>query len=87
MRWLWLILVPSIALAKVAGPLYTHTEREQKEFEHLYKGVNVAPAIFLSAGAPSSTPLKIGDINVSTTTGKVYIATATATSASWAVLN
>lgn len=81
------MLLPTLGLAKVAGPLYTHAEREQKEFEHLYKGVNAPPAILVGAGTPTTIPDRIGDIFISTTTGKVYLSTGTATSGSWAILN
>lgn len=87
MRWAWLLLIPTIGLAKIAGPLYTHAEREQKEFEHLYKGVNAPPAIIIGAGAPTSAPERIGDIFISTTTAKIYFSTGTATSGSWVVVN
>jgi hypothetical protein len=46
-----------------------------------------APSIFRGAGAPAFTPKKEGDIYISTTTSKVYISTATATSGSWAIMN
>ncbi len=62
----------------------------QREFQAVYDvkaDRSTTPKIFISAGAPSFIPSKIGDIDVSTTTGKVYISTATATSGSWAVLN
>lgn len=38
------------------------------------------------AGAPSSTPTRVGNINIDTTNDKVYIATDTASSADWDLL-
>jgi len=71
-----------------SSPLLVHKDpKDQKEFQNLYQTLSRAPSIFLSAGAPGNAPQKIGDIDVSTTTGKVYISTAIASSASWALLN
>lgn len=84
---LLLLFFISPVYGKIAGPLYTHEEREQKEFEHLYAGVNLPPAVTVGHGAPTSRPNSIGDIFVSTTTSKVYIATGTLNSGSWTVIN
>jgi len=84
-----LFIVPCISYA--AGPVYSHKdETTQREFTELYSisaEKKTSPKIYQTAGAPTFAPLKIGDMAVSTTTGKVYIATATATSGSWAIMN
>lgn len=45
------------------------------------------PTISSGAGAPSSTPTKVGDIYVDTTNAKGYIATAISASTDWKILN
>lgn len=45
------------------------------------------PGVTTSGAAPTSTPLRVGDIYVDTVAKKVYIATGTSGSADWAVLN
>ncbi len=59
----------------------------EREFQNVYQNINTKPTIYTGAGPPSFAPQKIGDIYVSTTTAKVYISTANATSASWIVVN
>lgn len=61
-----------------------------REFTEIYSRMAdraTTPRLLVGAGAPSFSPGKFGDLFVSTTTGKVYIATATLTSLSWAVMN
>jgi hypothetical protein len=58
-----------------------------RDLQNLSQTIAYAPSIFTGAGAPNFAPQKIGDIYVSTTTAKIYISTAIATSASWAVVN
>lgn len=76
-----------------SGPKYVGTKTEPntfQEFVNVYHDMPnkaITPRIYISAGAPSFTPQRVGDIDISTTTGKVYISTASATSGSWAVMN
>lgn len=78
-----------IAIAGVnPTPLLTHKDpNDSREFQNVYQNMAKGPSIFIGAGAPGFTPQKIGDIFVSTTTAKIYISTAIATSASWAIVN
>jgi len=48
---------------------------------------SVTPTISSGAGAPGTTPGKVGDMYVDTTGDKIYVATATASSADWTILN
>lgn len=74
--------------ADTQTPILAHEEPAiQREFQNAYQSINVKPSVSSGAGAPSKAPGKLGDIYISTTTAKVYIATATATSASWVVVN
>jgi hypothetical protein len=59
----------------------------EREFQNSYQAISAKPTIFTGAGAPTTTPIKIGDIYVSTTTSKIYISTSAATSGSWAIIN
>lgn len=47
----------------------------------------VAPAISSGVVAPTSTPVKVGDIYVDTAAKKLYFATGTASSADWTIAN
>lgn len=77
-----------VELVFSACPLLPHSDiNEEREFQGVCQSIDTKPSVFLSAGAPSFTPRRIGDIDISTTTSKVYIATATATSGSWAIVN
>lgn len=73
------------------GPLFKHKDvYVNREFQNAYvdiRAVSKAPVIYTGTTAPSIIPPKVGDIYINTTAGKVYIATATVTSASWAILN
>ncbi|HJP95968.1 MAG TPA: hypothetical protein VJ843_01200 [Candidatus Saccharimonadales bacterium] len=46
-----------------------------------------APTVSTGSGAPATTPAKAGDMYVDTAGAKVYVATGTASSASWTALN
>ena len=83
-----LILYTYQALA--SGPIYTHPQPVQEEFRIIYTEkaeARTSPKIFTSTAIPSVAPEKIGDIFINTSTGKVYIATGTANSGSFAILN
>lgn len=87
-KWLFLILVsPCLA----TGPKYGYQDPKlDDEFNNVYREIDTAqkaPAIFRGAGAPTFKPKKEGDIYISTTTAKVYIATSTVSSGSWAIVN
>lgn len=79
------LAAPSYA-SKLAGPIYTHTEREQKEFEHLYSGINTL--INSITGGATFSSLSVSSLTVTTinglTPGKlrqvVFFSTTTATS-------
>jgi hypothetical protein len=88
---LLVILFPALCFA--SGPKYvgSHTDPQvYQEFQNVYHDVpnrNTTPTIYIGAGAPSISSQIVGDIYVSTTTSKVYISTAAASSSGWAVLN
>lgn len=87
---LWLFLsAPVWAVGSTqTTPLVPHKDPQiEREFQHTYSTMANAPSVYISAGAPSGTPAKLGDIDISTTTSKIYIATATLTSGSWIVIN
>ena len=94
-RWqfiyLFLILIGLLELkcfGITSTPLLPHNDpANEREFQNVYQKVSQAPAIFIGAGAPGFAPSKIGDIFVSTTTSKIYIATAAVNSASWDIVN
>lgn len=70
-----------------SSPVLTHEDpATQREFQNSYQAINTKPSIFISAGAPTFQPSKIGDLDISTTTSKVYISTSVA-SGGWIVLN
>lgn len=78
----------SFGASTKSSPILVHSDpKDEKEFQNLYQTISNAPSIFFSAGAPAFTPPKAGDIDISTTTQKVYIATAAVTSASWVIVN
>ena len=90
MRKLFLIFLPSLVFA--GGPKYTYpTPRGLDDEMHNIYGTlapkNTTPVIFIGPSAPTFAPNKAGDIFISTGTSKVYIATAAATSGSWAIVN
>lgn len=60
------LAAPSYA-SKLAGPIYTHTEREQKEFEHLYSGVNTL--INSITGGATFSSLTVSSLTVTTING------------------
>lgn len=69
-------------------PLLTHKDAaDQREFQNVYQNINAKPSTTIGAGAPTFAPRNFGDIFISTTTSKIYIATGTANSGSWAVIN
>ena len=69
-------------------PIFPHKDpNEQREFQRVYQTTAQSPTIFTGAGAPAFSPQKTGDTYISTTTQKIYISTATATKASWMIIN
>ena len=66
-----------------------HNAREAKTIEtarqNLAASANV-PALSSGAGAPSSTPGKVGDLYVDTTAGKLYFAKAATASSDWVLV-
>lgn len=93
-RWpfLWSFLfcfsLWSLAHGASSTPLLPHKDPvEEREFQNVYQTIQKSPSIFTGTGAPSVAPIKVGDIFINTANSKVYIATATATSGSWAILN
>lgn len=52
-----------------------------------YKTHFTAPSVSSGLNAPSSTPSRVGNIYVATSTGKGYIAAGTTSSADWKILN
>lgn len=74
--------------ASIQAPIVPHTDpADEREFQNVYQAVNAKPSIYISAGAPTFAPARVGDIDIATTTSKVYIATAAVTSGSWAIVN
>lgn len=59
----------------------------QRNFQNVYSAINSKPSISSGAGVPALAPVKVGDIYINTSAGKVYIATGTANSGSYAILN
>jgi hypothetical protein len=91
MRKLFFIIFIPIACYGASGPKYVHKDPvEQMEWQNIYsilaESKNTSKISF-GAGTPTSTPGKVGDIYISTTTQKVYISTAAATSGSWVIVN
>lgn len=85
------IFISIIALnswGQQATPLLVHEDPQtQREFQNTYQSINSKPSISKGAGAPNSAPSKVGDIYISTSTSKIYIATGTVTSSSWMIIN
>jgi hypothetical protein len=83
------LLAVMLAESCFAGcPLLVHDDpNNQREFQNVCQQLTATPLITTSAAAPTFTPRRVGDIDISTSTAKVYIATATISSASWAVVN
>lgn len=52
-----------------------------------FSGTTNIPFITSGAGAPGTTPDKIGDMYINTSNAKVYIATGTSSSNDWTILN
>ena len=84
----FLLLCGLVETSWGACPLLAHADPDQqREFMNLCSQIASSPLVTAKAGAPAITPRRVGDIYISTTTAKVYIATATATSGSWVVVN
>ena len=94
-RWqfLWAFLFSFCLLAHkivhaTATPLLPHKDAgDEREFQNVYQTISRSPTVYSGSGAPSTTPIKAGDIYINTSNSKVYIATGTVTSGSWTVLN
>lgn len=71
----------SVVIPHQADPAIEH------EFQNVYSSINLKATISSGAGAPATTPSKVGDIYINTSAGKVYVSTGTVTSGSWAILN
>lgn len=89
MKMILLILIPSFLFA---GQKYKYPSPRglDDEMQNIYSSIpnkSTTPAIYVGAGAPSFSPPKVGDEYIDTTNKKVYFSTATATSASWLVVN
>ena len=81
-------VVCSFGVTNKTTPLYSHDDPKiNREFQNAYQTMARSPAILVGAGAPNFAPQKQGDIYLSTSTAKIYIATGTATSGSWTVVN
>ena len=52
-----------------------------------YKTHLMAPSAISGTSAPTTTPDRIGNLYVATSTGKGYIAVGTSSSSDWAILN
>jgi hypothetical protein len=48
---------------------------------------DACPIISSGTSAPATTPTKVGDMYINTSTNKLYIATGTASSADWTITN
>ncbi len=84
----FLIAVMLVESCFAGCPLLVHSDAsDQREFQNVCQEISVVPQVTTSAGAPSFVPRRIGDIDVSTTTAKVYIATSTVSSGGWTVVN
>lgn len=86
----FVILLPSMVFAVSQKYKYPYPRGMDDEMQNIYSNIPnkpTTPSIYQSSGAPAFSPVKIGDIDISTTTGKVYISTATGTSGSWVVVN
>lgn len=86
------LLILLFSINSVAGinptPLLPHKDQgDQREFQNVYQNMAKGPAIYIGAGAPNFAPQKIGDEFISTTTAKIYFATATVNSSSWMIVN
>ena len=78
------ILESCFSATNTTTPLYQHEDpRVEREFQNVYQTAARSPGIFTGANAPAFTPVKVGDIYISTSTSHIYTATATVNSASW----
>lgn len=69
-------------------PLLPHKDpADEREFQNVYQTLSKNPSLATGTGAPSVAPGKIGDLYINTSNSKVYIATGTVNSSSWAALN
>jgi hypothetical protein len=82
-------LVLSIAVICHAGcPLLTHEDAaNEREFQNVCQEISNGPLVTTGSGVPNFIPRKVGDEYIATSTGKVYFATSTVTSGSWAIVN
>lgn len=90
MKTLLLILIPSMALAAGQKSRYRYPRGLDDEMQNIYSIIPekaTTPSIYQSVGAPTFVPDKVGDIDINTTNGKVYISTSSATSGSWVLIN
>ena len=87
--YFWFLFIGvSFEMRRHADAALPHKDAaDEREFQNVYQTISKTPDVYTGTGAPSKAPVKIGDFYISTSTSKVYIATATATSGSWAILN
>lgn len=83
---LWVLAL--VALSHASCPLLAHGDpNDEREFQNVCQTIAVQPSITIGTTAPTGSPGKIGNMFINTTSGKVYIATGTANSGSWAIMN
>lgn len=63
------------------------TDALKSTYDTAVSNINSAPTIYSGSGAPSSTPLKIGDLYIDITNSKLYFAKGTSSSANWIIAN
>lgn len=65
-----------------------HAIMVDKDLQHLFEYVGSLPQYATTGtAAPTSTPIKIGDMYIDTTNHKVYISDGTTSSTNWRILN
>lgn len=89
--WLFLFLFCALSFRLASAtqtPLLPHKDpSDEREFQNVYQTISKSPNVYTGSGSPSTAPIKVGDFYINTSASKVYIATGTATSGSWTVLN
>ena len=69
------------SVAKTPDHAHNGSDSNQIDFKH------IANALSVGVAAPTTIPAAVGQIFINTALGKVYMATNTASSAGWAILN
>lgn len=65
-------------------PYHVHNNTDSALIDRI---ANKLPIAVYGSGAPTSTPLAIGDIYVNTALSKVYVATGRSSSSDWTLVN